>query len=59
MTMTAKFSLRQKDGTVEVATIEVTATGIAGAEQDVVLLDATGSAIAIVQLQPGIDRKQI
>lgn len=42
-----------------IATITVDAPNLAGAEQDFVILDDAGRSIAVVELQPGIDRKEI
>jgi hypothetical protein len=61
------FSLLRKSGPdvlgcvavdcVDVVT--VTAATITGAEQNIVLLDEDGKAVAVVELQPGVDRRQI
>ena len=38
-----------------VASVEINAAEITGAEQDIVILDTNGKAIAVIQVQPGYD----
>jgi hypothetical protein len=62
MSQSKTFSLSRKKGAElahEVAVLSVTAQIITGAEQDIVLLDEDGTAVAIVKLQPGVDRRQL
>lgn len=42
-----------------VATVTIDAPNLAGAEQNLVVLDDSGRALAVLELQPGIDRKEV
>lgn len=42
-----------------VAVVSVSATDITGAEQNIVLLGDDLKAVAVVELQPGFDRREI
>ena len=42
-----------------VGSITVSAPNVTGAEQDIVILDSDGKAIAVIQMQPGYDREEI
>ena len=57
METTRRFTLKSKDGVK--AAITITAANITSAEQNIVILDATGEAVALVQLLPGIDRHEV
>jgi hypothetical protein len=52
------FELLTGDGTVK-AKLTIDAPNVTGAEQDLVVLDESGRALAVVEMQPGIDRKEI
>jgi hypothetical protein len=54
---TRMFVIHNKSGTK--ATVTITAPMVAGAEQNLVILDDDGKAIAIVELQPGFDRREL
>lgn len=53
---TKTFMLTARGKTI--GSITASADKIVGAEQNIVLLDAEGKPIAIVELQPGVDRRQ-
>lgn len=37
----------------------VSSPGVTGAENDIILLDSEGKAIAVIELQPGYDRREV
>jgi hypothetical protein len=41
------------------ASITINAPIVTGAEQDIVILDADGRAMAVIEMQPGYDREEI
>lgn len=57
--MVKLFLLTAKDGATVKARITIDAPDFAGAEQDIVILDADGKPVAVVQMQPGIDRREV
>lgn len=42
-----------------VASLTINAPNVTGAEQDIMILDTDGKAIAVIQMQPGYDRFEI
>jgi hypothetical protein len=58
--MKATYELRDKMGRGDVkATLTIDAPTITDAEQNIVIMDGPAEPIAVVLLQPGIDRRQI
>ena len=57
MLVTKTYELKTTGGVK--ATIAITAPGITGAEQDLVILDEDNKPLAVVQMQPGTDRREI
>jgi VCBS repeat-containing protein len=55
--MTVSYQLESKDGVKAVVTI--TASNITGAEQNVVILDEQSKPVAVIEMQPGIDHKEL
>ena len=55
--MKRTYELHTKDDTK--ATITIEAPSIVGAEQNLVILDESSKPVAIIELQPGIDNREI
>lgn len=53
------FQFTKKNDVNSGASIVINAPSVTGAEQDIVILDADGKAIAVIQMQPGYDRQEV
>ncbi len=54
---TRTFELKSEDGVK--ARVTITAPDITGAEQDLVILDEQDKPVAVIEMQPGIDRAEV
>jgi hypothetical protein len=54
-----KLTYELHDSSATKSTITIDAPNITGAEQNLVLLDEELKPIAVLELQPGIDRRQL
>jgi hypothetical protein len=57
MNVTRTFELKSKEGVK--ARITIAAANITGAEQNLVILDGADRPVAVLEMQPGIDRHEI
>ncbi len=57
MKVTRTFELKSKDGVK--TRITITAANITGAEQNLVILYEDLHLVAVIELQPGIDRNEL
>jgi hypothetical protein len=57
MYVTRTFELKSKEGVK--ARITISAANITGAEQNLVILDGDDRPVAVLEMQPGIDRYEL